>query len=279
MKTIDVRSMRLGSDAEFFLQDLSGRFFPACGLVGGTKHEPIKLTEDGVMIQEDNVMVEFNTPICATPADWAKQLSRSMQIVYKRIPPSFRPVVVPAANFDHALLQLDQAQVFGCEPDFNAWTMERNPRPEPEDPTFRSAAAHVHISWNNPEDLHQRCRVIQMADVYVSLMMKSYIGDVTADNKRRTLYGRAGAFRPKEYGVEHRVLGNGWLIGGRDLHERMYRWYQRALTAVSTPYEFTKEEAAEIQYAINEEDSEKCYSLHKKLNQKIFPKANDDTAF
>jgi hypothetical protein len=31
------------------------------------------------------------------------------------------------------------------------------------------------------------------------------------DDKRRTLYGKIGAFRPKEYGVEYRPLSNAYL--------------------------------------------------------------------
>jgi hypothetical protein len=37
--------------------------------------------------------------------------------------------------------------------------------------------------------------------------------------KRRTLYGAPGAFRPKPYGMEYRVLSNAWLRS-----EGLMRW-------------------------------------------------------
>ncbi|MOA35237.1 hypothetical protein D3C78_1566850 [compost metagenome] len=44
-------------------------------------------------------------------------------------------------------------------------------------------------------------------DYYLGLGSLLYDPDV----KRRTMYGAAGAFRPKPYGVEYRVLSNAWL--------------------------------------------------------------------
>jgi len=40
-----------------------------------------------------------------------------------------------------------------------------------------------------------------------------------SDTKRREMYGKAGAFRPKSYGVEYRTLSNVWL---KDVH--LMKW-------------------------------------------------------
>jgi hypothetical protein len=263
---IDLKTVALGSDAEVFLVDRTGRPFPACGIIGGTKAEPLMLTKDGVAVQEDNVMLEFNTPISYDGSTWVKNLQRSMNMAFARIPPSLRPEIVGSMNFDPAFLEIPQAQTFGCEPDYNAWTMTRNPRPKPSEPTLRTAAAHVHISWAEPEGIEQRCRVIQMADIFVTLPGL----DWSLDRKRRSMYGRAGAFRGKDYGVEHRVQDNAWLLNTDRL---IYTWqrYQQALKAVNTDYEIKKEDAIAVQDAINNYDVSSAMRLYDRLRKEIFP--------
>lgn len=261
---IDVASVRFGSDAEVFLQDATGRFFPACGLIGGTKEEPLKLTSDGVMVQEDNVMLEFNVPVSSTSKEWVANLQRAMDISFKKIPPTMRPVIVATARFDPLLLNNEQAMTFGCEPDFNAWTMEQNPKPNPEDPTMRSAAAHVHISWKDPTDMEQKMRLIQLADIFVTLPSLQE----SPDTERRKLYGKAGAFRPKEYGVEHRVLDNYWLQH-RDYMEAVFLRYQRAIRALNQNFEITQKLADAVQAAINTYDAKAAFALHGACLKKL----------
>lgn len=48
------------------------------------------------------------------------------------------------------------------------------------------------------------------------------------DPRRRLLYGKAGAFRPKPYGLEYRTLSNRWLT-----NVPLQQWvYSSALTAL-----------------------------------------------
>ena len=257
MKQIDIASVKLGSDAEVFLMDRTGRPFPACGIIKGTKEKPHILSEDGEnAVQVDNVMLEFNTGVASTPKEWVTKLQRAMDLAYKEIPPTMYPDVSATQRFHPALLESPEAQTFGCEPDFNAWTMEQNPRPIPEDPTMRTAAAHVHISWNDPADMMQRCRVIQMADIFVTLPS---IWE-SKDRERRKLYGKAGAFRPKKYGAEHRVMDNYWL--DRNYLESIWYRYQDAIAAANTPFEISAKLAEKVQDIVNnykEADAQQLY--------------------
>jgi hypothetical protein len=106
----------------------------------------------------------------------------------------------------------DEAKILGCDPDYNAYTGELNPTPDGTR-TFRTAAGHVHVGWgadiptDNPEHLEICRNFVKQLDTTVGMLMCI----IDRDPQRRELYGKAGAFRPKSYGVEYRTPSNIWL--------------------------------------------------------------------
>lgn len=253
-----IRNPTLGTDAEIFLKDLTGRYFPACGLIGGTKEKPKDLG-DGYAVQEDNVMLEFNTRVAKSREEWALFVQEGLKRAIKTIPPSLVPAIDPSAEFELLFLDgIPQANVFGCEPDFNAWTRETNPKPTCDNRKLRTAAAHVHIGWDDPT-MQDRENLIRAADIFVSL--PSVWEDT--DKKRRLLYGKAGAFRLKPYGVEHRVASNYWLRDAA-LIDRVYLRYMKAIKFVNEGGVIAEEDARDIQIAINKCDVALAEKLAKK---------------
>jgi hypothetical protein len=105
------------------------------------------------------------------------------------------------------------AQELGCNPDFNGWTNATNPRPEPLGKPMRTASGHVHIGWTDGQDVEDKdhflycSKIARQMDYYLGINSLRWDKDAT----RRQLYGKAGAFRPKPYGMEYRVLSNRWL--------------------------------------------------------------------
>jgi hypothetical protein len=70
-----------------------------------------------------------------------------------------------------------------------------------------------------------RCSVlVKQLDCFLGLPSLLWDGDTA----RRKMYGAAGAFRPKPYGVEYRVLSNAWLLS----EERMRFVYNQTVSAV-----------------------------------------------
>lgn len=254
-----IKNPTFGSDFEMFLEDLTGRLFPACGIIGGTKDNPKPLPQKGYFVQEDNVLLEVNTPVHTDGVEFAKSLQYGVKYAAATLPPSLQVNGKSSHFFPEAYIRsIAQASVFGCEPDYNAWTQEQNPKPNCENKCFRTAAAHVHIGWDSPK-AEDQLALVQWADVYVSVPSVLEAEDRT----RRKLYGKAGAFRPKDYGIEHRVLDNYWIWNLNQAHE-VFKRYMKAITVVNSGKKFPKEDVPLLMKAINEYNVDACKAIMRK---------------
>jgi hypothetical protein len=205
---IDLKSITVGTDAELplFLPDDTP--FPVTGLVGGTKVKPRPLGKlgAGFAVQEDNVNLEFNIPPARSDTVFVNSIAKALKQIKQELPPTVRFNFRDHTVYKPEFLNHPAAKEFGCDPDFNVYTKTVNPRPKAANENLRTAAAHVHVGWPDPTN-EDRAALVKWLDVYLGI----YFG--TADSReRRELYGKAGSYRPKEYGVEYRVLGNRWLV-------------------------------------------------------------------
>lgn len=256
----------LGCDPEAFLADAKGNLKASCGLIGGTKQMPLPIPAlgDGFAVQEDNVAIEFNIPPASTEREFVNSIGRVMKVlgdgINQRL--GFHIVDESAASFPDEELQAPAAKEFGCDPDFNAWLDKRNPRPRAKDKNLRSCGGHLHIGYNKmfipPK------RVIRMADL--CLGVPSVLMD-TKGTRRRELYGKHGAYREKEYGVEYRTLGNFWIF-----HPRHTAWAWRAvgrtLTMAATDLDMD-EYYEDIVKAIDKGNKESAMKLVKKFDLEV----------
>ena len=235
----------VGCDPEFFLLH-NGTPVPSCDLIGGDKGFPI-LCEGGGYL-EDNVAVEINPHPAATADDFYKNIKAVMDSVTTIIKPLALEVdISPVRLFDKKALRHPKAMKSGCKPDYNAWTMRRNKRPNISRSLHRFASGNIHVSWDNPDtNPYVRAEVIKAMDIYLGLAEVV----LTEPNERRQFYGKAGSFRPKPYGVEWRTGSNFWLE-----NEDRIRWAfaatVRATSAVLNK-EFATGHGDYIQRAINE---------------------------
>lgn len=266
-----ISSPTFGADIEFFVQTVRGELFPAIGLVGGTKEQP-KPLGDGYFIQEDNVAVEYNIPICKTPTDWVRAVNRGFHKCTDKLPPTFTFKQAASGEFAADYLDSPEARTFGCEPDINAWTRKVNPRPRSDNPYLRSCGGHVHIGWEKP-DMDTRFDLIKACDVFVSIPSLNEDNDVN----RRKLYGKAGACRIKDYGVEHRVLSNYWMFDtGRSTTVIMR--YQDAINFVNKGLTISKEDEDAIVQAINTSDYDTGSKYWNKYYQLLYGKVDTPKA-
>lgn len=212
----------LGADPELFLIDkATGKFHPACDLIGGSKEKPKKIDAQGHAVQEDNVMVEYNIKPAKNVAEWIKSHEYVLDYLKKALP-AYDLAIVASHTFDYGQLKHPKAMEFGCDPDYDAWSLTINPRPDPKT-RLRTSGGHVHFGYQKAH-ISNQIPLVRAFDLFVTV--PSILLD--GDELRRTRYGKAGAFRPKKYGVECRGISNFWLSS-----PKMMAWvYNNCMKAV-----------------------------------------------
>lgn len=212
----------VGADPELFLFK-DGKFHSAHGKIPGDKKNPHKV--DSGAIQVDGMALEFNIDPAETEQEFIQNIA-DVRATLEAMVPGYTVLANPTATFDHEymLQQPLESKILGCDPDFNAWEDgQRNPAPD-GNVDFRTGAGHVHVGWCKGMDMldegHFNACIMATKQLDCALGLGSLLYD--SDNTRRILYGKAGAFRPKSYGVEYRTLSNAWL-NSKERIEWVYR--------------------------------------------------------
>jgi len=203
----------VGADPEFFLKK-GNQYVSAHNVVPGSKLYPYDLLQGAV--QADGTAVEFNIAPAISSDQFVSHIDRTLAqiraIVPRELEFDFQPSVLYPQEYFDSLPQ--NSKDLGCDPDYDAYTGRPNPRPvNPAFPTLRTGAGHIHIGWTKDADplskshMWDCCQLVKLFDGYFPLAAKVW----DKDNLRKSLYGRSGAFRPKPYGLEYRVLSNAWV--------------------------------------------------------------------
>lgn len=266
-----------GTDPEFMLWDPKREeLVSAIGRIPGTKKRPHKIP--GGAVQRDNVMCELNTD----PAQTREELVDKLRLVLKGAAEIAAPnllLVQASADFPARALRNRETRRFGCDPDFNAWTLMPNEVPfDAPDKSFRSAGGHFHVGQTAETaemlgDPHGKVAVVRMLDIFLGLPSVLLDQDPSSP-ARRQLYGKAGAHRPKPYGVEYRALGNFWLRSPK-LVELIYDLADHAvrLTLQGAGVKIGQLlDTDAVQQAINESSIERAETAIRRLAKaKFFP--------
>jgi len=271
-------SFWMGADPELFLRDIkTGKLRSAIPVIKEGKHNP-KPLKSGSMdrVLHDNVLIEFNT----TPAETADRFVSRIGTVLKEINAIAEKAgtklhLQASAKFPRSQLTDEEARVFGCDADYDAWELTINSVPgDAATKTFRSAGGHLHIGGHKGneklsallDDPYGKVLVVKALDVFVGLLSVFLDKDDTSP-ARRKLYGKAGAHRPKPYGVEYRACSSWWLASPR-LTKLVYNLSARALQAALDENGFNALVTAlggeeKLIATINNSDKETAYQLYE----------------
>jgi hypothetical protein len=235
--------MTIGSDPEILLCDANG-FQSAIDKLPGTKEEPQVITNGIVHI--DNVAGEFGT----TPVTSVQAFDDVVSEVYAQVNDIVRSVKLQISphsvgDYNPADLQHPLAREAGCMPDWNVYTGELNDPPDFEATTLRCAGGHVHIGTDIPTSDHKK--LIGALDALIAIPMLEHDHPL-----RRTMYGKAGCYRLKDYGIEYRTPSNFWIF-----NSVRRRWIAEQVERALTSYAKLPM-PKDIQSIINNHDTDRA---------------------
>lgn len=199
----------IGTDPELFLF-YGGIPHRAYGAIRGSKVAPYKV-EKGAL-QVDGLAAEFNIDPAKTRIEFVGSVRHVMSLLQRECA-NYKLTAVPVAEFGEGIRHfMPKERELGCDPDWNAYHYDVNPKPDAS-VTFRTGSGHIHVGWTRDVESDdfphfEVCQdIVRIMDLHLGV--PSRLWDI--DTKRMELYGKPGAFRPKPYGVEYRVLSNAWL--------------------------------------------------------------------
>lgn len=221
LKSKAIADIMIGCDPELFVRNTKTmRFVSAHDLIPGDKLDPYDVPFGA--IQRDGTAAEFNIKPAAKRSDFlhhVQHVSNILSNAIKNVNGDYELVAQPTVHFEPEYFKElpTEALMLGCDPDYNAYTGEVNEKPNATGSTMRTGSGHIHIQFlpkgvfvkDRFEKSHMLrcCSLVKALDAV--LYEQSLMWDT--DKERHKLYGKPGAFRPKNFGVEYRVLSNAWL--------------------------------------------------------------------
>ncbi len=275
----------LGGDPEFFVANKRGqvlnadRFFPG-------KDNPMKVGEEEARCKLffDGIQGEMSY----RPARCREIVSgriRSILMMVHNIIKENRVILKPSSRIQRSIIdQADpEARIFGCAPDFNAYTRSVNTcEMDASRHPFRYAGGHLHfgtsepletMSENNPEKFmvkeeEMHLRLIKMMDLLITIPTLP-LDNAPGSKRRRDKYGKAGCFRPTPYGIEYRTPSCWWLKSPMTVSlvyalGRM-AWSITAYKMDKRFYQILNTDEEEVRGIINESDIEASNKLWEKM--------------
>jgi len=219
----------LGGDPEFFIADKSGTILAADNFFPG-KEDPItvssrhgdypsKLFFDGIQaemaVSHNRCREYFADNIFGC---WQRSFANN-------IPKDHNVVIRPSIKVSKSVIENahPEARIFGCMPDYNAYTCTTNtPEMDASTHMYRYAGGHMHFGCSSPylNENHEEYKIARTEEghlravKFLDLIMA--LPTVLLDSspgakRRRAKYGKAGCFRPTPYGIEYRTPSCWWL--------------------------------------------------------------------
>ena len=202
-------SITFGSDCEFILT-LDGHYKSAVPVLKGTR-EKRERTSQGHEFFHDNVLAE----VAIAPGKTAEDVVYNFRTALKSLVGMIRPcklTMYASADYPSKELKDPDAREAGCSEETDAYTRTTLPSQEDaiKESPFRTAGGHIHLGGGGVLQNSVQIKLLVYAlDLFVGVPSLFMDNNIFA-RERREMYGKAGSFREKPYGLEYRVLGPFW---------------------------------------------------------------------
>lgn len=216
-------NLTFGADPEAFIFDRQeNRIVSAIDVLKYDKNQPIELDEH-TKLYYDNAMAEFTIRPASSKEDFIASIGSSLSLIHEFLANNFDDRyelrVQASHEFDPEFIQHPEALKIGCNPEYNA-----DEKSEIIPPDFsgnlRSAGGHVAIGRTDFEKVlgeevylmsyDSKINLARLLDYYLGIPFTLIDNDKTS-TARRSIYGRPSSHRPKDFGLEYRVLSCLWI--------------------------------------------------------------------
>lgn len=201
----------IGADPEIFMSK-NGKFVSAHDAVPGSKAVP-HYVEKGA-VQVDGMALEFNIDPSENFEQFQGNLDTVQGILKEMIGDNeFLDTVSVTFDEEFAKNVPSGALQLGYSADYDGWSLNQSPSPDGE-ALMRTAGGHIHIGGFFSEDPFKPKHYLKSARLarILDYTLGAYSILWDDDDKRRSMYGKAGSFRPKSYGMEYRTMSNKWIF-------------------------------------------------------------------
>lgn len=142
-----LENITIGADPELFIiNEKTGKVVSSIGLIPGTKSNPYVADDmpNGFAMETDNIVAEFNIPPVQNMNEFVnciEYMKKYIDSFVKDKNPDLGILCAASMEVDDDQLQSDEAKMFGCDIDYNAYTEEPNPKPKGNKTNIRSCGS------------------------------------------------------------------------------------------------------------------------------------------
>ncbi len=198
-----------GCDCEFILT-LNGQYKSATSILKGNREKRERV--NGHEIFHDNVLAEVAIKYGSTSYEVQEHFKQALTALSKMVHPC-KLNLAASADYPKKELQDPDAMQAGCDEEYDAYSRTTLPSQEQvvKKTPFRTAGGHIHLGGTGAlQDSIKIKLIVYALDLFVGIP-SLFLDNNVLSQERRRMYGKAGSYREKPYGLEYRVLSPFWL--------------------------------------------------------------------